>query len=673
MKKPGLQFNLLLLIVLVILQILPVIAGAAETTIKGRVFTEAGPMPKATVSAFRSLADLQTGKFPAATALTDQEGVYQMALQPGSYYFIARGDTDGRQYFAYHGANPIKVGNDKFWLALMANPEKPVEYVDGPSGIEGVILFKGKPVEGAYVAVYSPEKKNKGLGVKTESAGNDGKFKVSLLPDRYIVRAKKNFKGLSNRPLQKGDLWCYNANNPLEIREGKTARIELACFPVNDRSAFATAPIVKDDDLKTFAEKRSNSGSGIRGRVVDPEGKPVSNLAVQAYMLTAPVTQMYHFAHGTEFAAISDDSGEYFIPIDEDGDYGMIARNILGDGPHRGEVFGFYQGNSRYAVPFKKGTLVSDITILVDKVMQPPKETAGKKEPVVMGSSVGKPVLLTDSVITTDTVWQGEIHVSGVISVKRGATLTIRPGTVVKFKRIDRDKNKVGDGEIMVEGRLVAKGTSANRILFTSAEENPKVNDWSYVQFISSDPDNIIEYCQFEYAYAGMMIHYANVKISDTLFHKNRRGMHFTSTDMPVDHCSFVDNEIGVYFVRFEGKVRFTNNEIANNEIGVQFVKQHINLVDFDRINQGNEPPLFEGNNIHNNRKYNFSLGLDQDRDIDVRGNWWGTKERKTVAEMIYDHNSDPTLGTINFEPYLTTPANGTGVRNTLAETAGVK
>jgi len=305
--------------------------------------------------------------------------------------------------------------------------------------------------------------------------------------------------------------------------------------------------------------------------------------------------------------------------------------------------------------------------------MQPPKETAGKKEPVVMGSSVGKPVLLTDSVITTDTVWQGEIHVSGVISVKRGATLTIRPGTVVKFKRIDRDKNKVGDGEIMVEGRLVAKGTSANRILFTSAEENPKVNDWSYVQFISSDPDNIIEYCQFEYAYAGMMIHYANVKISDTLFHMNRRGMHFTSTDMPVDHCSFVDNEIGVYFVRFEGKVRFTNNEIANNEIGVQFVKQHINLVDFDRIDQGNEPPLFEGNNIHNNRKYNFSLGLDQDRDIDVRGNWWGAKERKTVAEMIYDHNSDPTLGTINFEPYLTTPANGTGVRNTLAETAGAK
>jgi len=671
MKRSPLKFKPLLIFILLILHILPVIANAGETPIKGRVFTEAGPMPQATVSAFGTLAELQAGKNPVATALTDSDGVYQMTLKPGSFYFVARGDVKGSKYFAFHGANPIKVENDKFWLALMANPEKPVEYVDGPTGIEGLILFKGKPVEGAYVAVYAPGKKNKGLGVKTESAGNDGRFKVGLLPDRYIVRAKKNFKGLSNRPLQKGDLWCYNSNNPLEVMEGKTARVELACFPVNDRASFATAPIVKDDDLKTFAEQRNSSGSGISGRVVDPEGKPVPNIAVQAYLLTAPVTQMYHFAHGTEFAAITNDSGEFFIPIDQDGDYGMIARNILGDGPHRGEIFGFYQGNSRYAVPFKKGTVVSNINILADKVMQSPKEEAGNKEPVIVGTTVGKPVLLTDGVITADTVWQGEIHVSGVISVKRGATLTVRPGTVVKFKRVDRDNNKVGDGEIMVEGRLIAKGTRSERILFTSAEEKPRVNDWSYVQFISSDPGNIIEYCQFEYAYAGMMIHYANVKISDTLFHKNRRGMHFTSTDMPVDHCSFVDNEIGVYFVRFEGKVNFTNNEIANNEIGVQFVKQHINLVDFERIDQGKEPPRFEGNNIHNNRKYNFSLGLDQDRDINVANNWWGKTERKAVADLIYDHNSDPTLGKINFEPYLTAPIKGTGVRDLPAESNG--
>lgn len=655
-------------LVLAVLQVFPVSVPAADTTIKGRVFTEAGPMPNAKVFAYNLLDDLQGEKPPVASAITDSLGVYQMILKPGSYFFVARGNSAGRRFFAYHGSNPIKVGDERFWLALLANPEEPVEYVDGASGIEGSIMYKDKPVDGAYVAVYSPEKKFKGIGVKTESAGSDGSFKLSLLPDRYVVLAKKNFKGMSNRPLQKGDLWCYNSNNPVEVKEGKATRIILSCFPVNDRASFATAPIVKDDDLMTFAERKNSSESGILGRVTDPDGKPIANIAVQAYLLTAPVTQMYHFAHGTEFGTITDDSGSFFIPIDEGGDYGVVARNVLGDGPHRGEIFGFYQGNSRYAVTLKKGQKVENINILADKVMQPPREPDSKREAVIVGTRVGEPVLLTDSVIAEDTVWQGEIQISGVISVKRGATLTIRPGTVVKFKRIDRDKNNVGDSEIMVEGRLVAKGTSDKRIVFTSAEGKPKISDWSYVQFISSDPDNVIEYCEFGYAYAGVMIHYANVRISDTLFRNNRRGLHFTSTDMPVDHCTFVDNQVGVYFVRFEGNVKFTSNEISNNDVGVQFVKQHINLVNFTKLDQGKEPPYFDGNNIYDNRKYNFSLGEDQDRDVNVSGNWWGSTNKEAISDTIYDRSNDKTLGRIVFEPFMSSSVKSTGVRNTVHE-----
>src|SRR5512133_529118 len=659
---------LLFLVVCVLVQSFAGAAPAAGMTVKGRVFSEAGPMSNARVFAYNGLDDLQNQKTPAAVAITDGQGVYTMNLPPGSYFFVARSDVGGQSYFAYHGANPIKINNDKLWISLLASQEKPVTYLPGASGVEGRITYKGKPVEGAYVALYTPGKKNKGLGVKTESASKDGSFKVSARPGSYVVLAKKNFKGLSNRPLQKGDFFCYNSNNPLEVKEEHTTRIELSCFPVNDRPSFATAQMVKEDDYTTIAESRNLSGSGIRGKVTDPSGKPIPNIAVQAYLLTVPVTQMFHFAHGTEFGTITDDDGRYFIPIDDDGDYGVLARNILGDGPHRGDVFGFYQGNSRYAVSFKKGMMADNINILADKVMQPASNADATKEQIVVGSTIGTPVLLSDSVIDRDTVWQGEIHISGVISVKRSATLTIRPGTVVKFRKTDKDKNKVGDGEIMVEGRMVARGTSDKRILFTSAEEKPQRGDWSYVQFISSDPGNIIEYCQFEYAYAGTMIHYANVKISDTLYRNNRRGLHFTSTDMPVDHCTFVDNQIGIYFVRFEGDVKFTNNEITRNDMGVQFVKQHINLVDYDNLDQGKVPPRLDGNNIYNNSMYNFSLGEDQDRDMNVAGNWWGGTQKEAIADLIYDHSSDKTLGTITFEPYLTAPVTGTGVRNVAPE-----
>jgi hypothetical protein len=133
---------------------------------------------------------------------------------------------------------------------------------------------------------------------------------------------------------------------------------------------------------------------------------------------------------------------------------------------------------------------------------------------------------------------------------------------------------------------------------------------------------------------------------------------------MPVDHCTFVDNQIGIYFVRYEGDVRFRNNEITRNEIGIKFVKQHINLVDFVRLDQGNELPKFENNNIYDNLKYNFSLGEDQNRDVFVPGNWWGITDKKAIGDLMFDRSNDSTLGRISFEPYLMAPVKATGVRN---------
>jgi uncharacterized GH25 family protein len=664
-SSPTLKYLILLLFALLL--VLPVSLFAAEDIkVKGRVFNEAGPLADAKVYAYSTYADLQVGTHPAAIAATDDQGVYQISLKQGSYFFIARGESKGYRFFAYHGANPIKIGDNKVWIALMANQENmAAEYSEGTTGIEGKILYKGKPVKGAYVSLYKPDSKSfRGLGVKTESAGNDGRFKLGVSPGRYVVQAKKITGGTSNRPAQKGDLYCYNSNNPAEVMDGKTTSIELSCYPITDRAAFATAAVVKDDDIKTLAERVASSASGIRGRVTDPDGKPIANISVLAYQLTAPVTQMYHFAHGTEFSSITDEAGRFFIPIDADGDYGLQARNVLGDGPHRGEVFGLYQGNSRYAVTFKKGTMVENININADKVMQPAKQSISKKSEIVVGTRVGSPVKLSDSVITSDTIWEGEIHITGVISVKRGATLTIRPGTVVKFRRIDRDNNGIGDSEIMVEGRLIAKGTSDNRIVFTSAEEKPKANDWSYLQFISSDPDNVIENCEFEYAYVGVMIHYANLKISDTLFRHNGRGLHYTSSDLSVQHCTFVNNRVGIYLMRFEGDVRIANNEISGNDIGAQFVRQHVNAVDFEHVDQGKEPPHFENNNIRDNRKYNFSLGEGQDLDINVAGNWWGVTGKAAIAEAMYDRSNDSGLGKIFFEPFLKAPVANAGLRN---------
>lgn len=659
---------------LLFLLVTSVTAHAGDVIIEGRVFTELGPLPDALVSVHRSYSDLRRKVPPAATAKTDKDGVYQLHIPPGSYHFTATGESCGRRFFAYHGSNPINVAKEKFWLALMATTtDPPPVYIGGSPGVEGRITYKGKPLDGAYLALYKPESKTfKGLGVKTESIGADGHFKLQVEPGNYVVTARKIANGKGNRPLQKGDLYCYYSQNPVEVKADRSARIEFSCYPKIDRNDFVATPTVKSDTIKTVAELSAASKSGIRGKVTDANGRPMAGMSVLAYRLTAPVFMMYHVYHGSEYSAETDERGMFFIPIDTDGDYGVVARDTLGDGPHRGELYGLYQGNVRHAVAFRQGELVDNISIIAGKVMDVPAQAEGHVQPeTIVGTPGGAPVILDDTVITHDTVWQGEITIQGVISVKRGATLTIRPGTMVRFKKIDRDKNEIGDGEILVEGRMIARGTAGSKILFTSAEEKPAANDWSYLQFLASDRGNVIENCRFEYAFAGVMIHYADVKISDSIFQNNNRGVHYNTADLNIDHCTFVENRIGIRFMRLEGNVLIANNDISRNDIGVLFVRQHVNAVDFERLNRGKEMPRFEGNNIFGNRTYNFSLGEGQERDVSVVGNWWGATKREKIAELMYDRSKDASLSNILYEPFLSEPVRNAGARGLRAPATG--
>ena len=79
----------------------------------------------------------------------------------------------------------------------------------------------------------------------------------------------------------------------------------------------------------------------------------------------------------------------------------------------------------------------------------------------VPGTKAGAPEILY---IETDTAWSGDVRVTGVVHVRKSATLTILPGTRVLFaKRVfpegaDPHEGFVGPG-IRVEGRIVAAGT----------------------------------------------------------------------------------------------------------------------------------------------------------------------------------------------------------------------
>ena len=78
--------------------------------------------------------------------------------------------------------------------------------------------------------------------------------------------------------------------------------------------------------------------------------------------------------------------------------------------------------------------------------------------------------------ITTDQTLLASVEysLSGPLTVKSGATLTIEPGTVIKAK------NGRTDVFLAVErgAKLMAQGTAANPIRFTSDAATPRAGDW---------------------------------------------------------------------------------------------------------------------------------------------------------------------------------------------------
>lgn len=88
-------------------------------------------------------------------------------------------------------------------------------------------------------------------------------------------------------------------------------------------------------------------------------------------------------------------------------------------------------------------------------------------------------------------------YIEDDIIIRNGATLTIEAGTTLKFD--DGQKVQVGTSTNGT-GRLIARGTSDSRIIFTSASATPQKGDWRGVEFNSQAlTGNELVYCDLLY------------------------------------------------------------------------------------------------------------------------------------------------------------------------------
>jgi len=309
-------------------------------------------------------------------------------------------------------------------------------------------------------------------------------------------------------------------------------------------------------------------------------------------------------------------------------------------------------------------------------------------------------------IIKQDQIWRGTVHVTGPTTVPEGVTLTIEPGTVVRFKHGCPyegylSKNKRASLKI-ADGTLKAIGTPEKQICFTSDRKDPINEDWAGISFAYST-GNELKYVIVEYADIGIELELnSSATVSHSILRWSQAGIYQevncsliieSNTFYGIGHEPFAMEQYCNAIVRnnkitncngaivvADGKAEVKNNFISNNlgqgmemigawgNCDVTFANNTITRNSGQYIvmvGKGAKVKLVSNEISHNkgaiacfgatefvlNNNAIFSnrgvIDIADTSRADITKNWWGTVDRKEIANRI---TADQRL---NFEPFL--------------------
>ena len=166
-------------------------------------------------------------------------------------------------------------------------------------------------------------------------------------------------------------------------------------------------------------------------------------------------------------------------------------------------------------------------------------------------------VLTAYGPITEDTTWSGTVHVTGDVTVEENVTLTVVPGTVVKF---------FGYRSLGGLGSLQANGAT-----FTSANSSPEPTHWYYMS-IAAGSSSSVENCEVSYARKGIVNHSGSSTITGCRFHHNKEGLIYvlSGAQGPINITgnTFEDNTeaaISLILSDYAGEINVDGNTATGN------------------------------------------------------------------------------------------------------------
>ena len=235
-----------------------------------------------------------------------------------------------------------------------------------------------------------------------------------------------------------------------------------------------------------------------------------------------------------------------------------------------------------------------------------------------------------DQTLWQDTTWEGEVLIEGVLTVAPNVTLSIRPGTLVRFTFRDTNGDGIGENEMFIQGALKADGTDSEPIRFTAAG-NPRPGAWGAINMMSEE-ENLLAHSIVEFGYRGFHAHFANAAIRDSVFRHNLRGLQFQESTISLENSCIVDNRNGIQFR--DSKVSLSNVDIRGSYWGLRGVYNELTMKNC-RV---------EGNLINGVNLRDSTLAVSTSRIMGNRKGLYLQRSKVTVENSLLADNSEHGL-----------------------------